>query len=259
MILRTYIDAWRDAMDAVIDLNMHDEDADRVTDLPGWSVRDVVAHLIHLEELLADGAESSAADGPANPPPAYTQDGVDALAGVPFGELLARLCTAVERRAAQLTVLPQDPTAMAPSTPAGASWSWETLLRNRAVDAWMHEQDLRRAINRGGNLDSPGARITVEAFAAALPIVIGKRAAAPAGHAVRVEVTGPVAFTRTLVVGDDGRAVDTDDEPATTLTMDTEAFIVLGGGRRKPGQVPVVVSGDHELAHYILSNLAVTP
>lgn len=260
MSLRTYVDAWRHSMGAILDLELLPEDADRVTDLPGWSVRDILAHLVHLEDVLADGTETADTAGPSTVPQDYTQAGVDALHDVGLPDLLVRLRELVERRATQLAVLPDDPAAPAPSTPAGAPWTWETLLRNRVIDAWMHEQDLRRALNRSGNLDSPGAQVTLQSFQAALPFVIGKRAKAPAGHPVAVVVTGPVPFAATVVVNDDGRAaIDDDATPETTLTMSTEAFIVLGGGRRKPGQVPVEVDGDTELAHRVLTGLAVTP
>ncbi|WP_293782412.1 maleylpyruvate isomerase family mycothiol-dependent enzyme [uncultured Aeromicrobium sp.] len=259
MSLHTYVEAWRHSLNAVLDLDLRSADADRITDLPGWSVRDIVAHLVHLEEVLADGAETARSDGPTELSAQYTQAGVDALRDVPLPDLLARLRAAADRRSAQLEVLPDDPQTLAPSTPSGTPWSWDTLLRNRAIDMWMHEQDLRRAIGRSGNLDSPGAHVTVHMFRAALPFVIGKRAGVPAGHPVSVVVTGTVPFTRTLAVGDDGRAGDTDADPATTLTMDTESFAILGGGRRKPGQVPVTVDGDSELAHRILTGLAVTP
>lgn len=259
MSLQTYVDAWRHSVNAVLDLDLRSEDADRITDLPGWSVRDVVAHLVHLEEVLADGSETARADGPKGLSAEYTQAGVDALRDVPLPDLLARLRAAVDRRSAQLEVLPEDPNALAPSTPSGTPWSWDTLLRNRVIDAWMHEQDLRRAIGRSGNLDSPGAHVTVQSFRAALPFVIGKRAGAPAGHPVGVVVTGQIPFSRTVAVDDDGRAGDTDADPKTTLTMDTESFAILGGGRRKPGQVPVTVEGDSELAHRVLTGLAITP
>lgn len=260
MSLRTYVDAWRHSMGAILDLELLPEDADRVTDLPGWSVRDIVAHLVHLEDVLADGTETADTGGPATVPQDYTQAGVDALHEVELPDLLARLREVVDRRSHQLTVLPEDAGSPAPSTPAGAPWTWETLLRNRVIDAWMHEQDLRRALNRAGNLDSPGAQVTVQSFRAALPFVIGRRAQAPAGHPVAVVVTGSLPFATTVVVNEDGRAsIDDDATAATTLTMSTEAFIVLGGGRRKPGQVPVEVDGDTELAHRVLTGLAVTP
>lgn len=259
MSLQTYVDAWRDSMNAVLDLDLLPGDADRITDLPGWSVRDVVAHLVHLEEVLADGSETAGPEGPKEPSASYTQAGVDALREIPLPDLLARLRSVVDRRSAQLEVLPDDPSAPAASTPAGAPWSWDTLLRNRAIDAWMHEQDLRRAVGRPGSLDSPGAQVSVQSFRAALGFVVGKRAAAPEGHPVGFVITGGVPFTRTIAVGADGRASDTDAEPETTVRMDTESFIVLAGGRRGPGQVPVTVEGDSELAHRVLTGLAVTP
>jgi hypothetical protein len=41
--------------------------------------------------------------------------------------------------------------------------------------------------------------------------------------------------------------------------MDVETYVVLCGGRRRPEDVDVRVSGDAELGHRVLAALAVTP
>ena len=50
----------------------------------------------------------------------------------------------------------RPPTATrSPSRSSAASpWDWRTLLRNRPLDVWMHEQDVRRAVGRPGDMDS---------------------------------------------------------------------------------------------------------
>src|SRR5699024_9388669 len=105
---------------------------------------------------------------------------------------------AVKERTAPLQTLPEDPSTPADRTPGGAPWDWETTLRNRAVDAWMHEQDIRRALDPEGGRGGLGMHVTVRTFAAALPFVVGKRAAIEPGRAVRFSITGPVAITRTI-------------------------------------------------------------
>lgn len=251
--LQLYVDAWRQSADAV--LALEPDDWDLPTDLPGWTAKDVLAHLVHLERVLVDG-EAGPAGGKAVPAD-YTNAGVAALREVEVEQLRADLRDLVARRAEQLTELP-DPNERAASTPAGVDWTWDVALRNRTVDMWMHEQDIRRAVGLPGSQDTLGAHVTTASFSAALPYILGRRAQAPVGTVVRWLVTGPVPVDATIGVGDDGRARATDAAPTATLTMDTEAFTVLAGGRRGPDGVEVQVDGDSELAGRVLAAMAVT-
>ncbi len=259
MSLQLYIDAWRDSIDAIVALDI-DEDQGRIdTCLPEWGVRDVLAHLVHLEEALASGTRDVPAGSGPGVSSEFTQAGVDALASVHVDELLVRLEAAVARRHAQLTPAPSDPATPADRSLAGKNWNWGTLLRNRAIDAWLHEQDIRRALGLPGNLGTAGALVTVHGLAASLPFVIGKLADAPRGHAVRFELSGEVPLTRTIVVGEDGRASETDAAPSTIISMSAEAFTRLAGGREPLETFDVTVEGDAAIAARILANLAVTP
>jgi len=251
--LRTYVDAWHESAQAVLGLEPDDWDAP--TDLPGWTARDVLAHLVHLERVLVEGETQRI--GGAQVPSDYTNAGVDALRGVPVEQLRADLRDLVARRAETLAELP-DPQARAEPTPAGVEWTWDVALRNRAIDLWTHEQDIRRATGLPGGLDSLGAHVTTASFGAALPFVLGRRAGAPAGSVVRWHVTGPVALDSTIGIGEDGRARPTDATADVTLTMDTEAFTVLAGGRRGPEDVEVAIDGDTELGRRVLAAMAIT-
>ena len=63
----------------------------------------------------------------------------------------------------------------------GVPWTWRTLLRNRPLDIWMHEQDVRRAVGRPGGMDTAPAKHTAEYLAETLGFVLGKKVGAPAG------------------------------------------------------------------------------
>jgi hypothetical protein len=55
----------------------------------------------------------------------------------------------------------------------------------------------------------------------------------------------------------DGRAVPVDQPtaaPACTISLDTEAFVVLATGRRTAAQVAATVEGDTALAAAVLAN-----
>jgi hypothetical protein len=126
----------------------------------------------------------------------------------------------------------------------------------------MHDQDIRRAVDRPGGLDSAAAAHVAGVFSQSLPYVLGKRAGAEPGQSLVLEVTGAQPQTLAAAVGDNGRGValpEPPEDPDVRLTMDFESWIVLAGGRRTPDDVKIAVSGDEDLARRVLAGLAVTP
>lgn len=243
-----------------------DDDWSRPTGCPGWAVRDVLAHLAAIESELAGGETTTRGEARVVSD-RHTQAGVDARRDAHPAQLIDELTRACATRTEQLQELPDDMTAMPPHTPGGVAWDWQTLLRNRAIDLWVHEQDLRRAVGRPGGLDEPGAQVAMDTFVGALGYVLGKRVGPPAGTTVAWEVTGAVPFTRVLTVGPDGRAeqVTTGREGAPSrpetarLRMDTETFLLLATGRRALAPVHVEATGDLRLCGQVVAQMAVTP
>lgn len=261
-LLETYVRGWHESAEAVLRLAAELDDADwaRPTDCVEWTVKDIVAHLADLETQLCHTEQNSyektdATDVAA----AYTAIGVEARRDRTPGELIAELAAAVEVRAGRLAELPDDPSAPAPVTPGGVAWSWDELLRNRSIDVWVHEQDIRRATGRPGGLDSTGAQVAVMTFSFAMPYVVGKRVKPPAMSTVRWDVTGETPLELVVRVGEDGRAgaIETLDEPSATLEMSTEVFTVLAAGRRTPEQVDVTIQGDEALGRDTLAAMAI--
>jgi uncharacterized protein (TIGR03083 family) len=155
---------------------------------------------------------------------------------------------------------PTDPDAPAPGAFGAIGWTTGLLLRNRPLDGWMHEQDIRRALDLPGGLDTAPARHAADYLMESLPFVVGKRVQAPVGSVVRLEVAGHEPVT--AVMGEDGRgrAGGPDDGPPTvTLTMDRETFIVLAGGRRPAQAGGVGIEGDIELGERVVASMGVTP
>lgn len=263
-MLQTYVDAWHaSARDTLALLESLEPSAWATpTDLPGWTVADVAAHLAHLEAVTAGHVvdEAPTTASPGGIASAYTEAGVEARRGRDPQELLAELRAGVDVRAQRLLDGPlPDPAERAEHTPAGVGWTWDTMLRNRTVDVWCHEQDLRRALDRPGNLDSPAAHVTTHTFALAMPYVLGKKVGASAGSSVLWELTGPIPLQVGATVGDDGRArPGVPDSPDATLTLSSEDFAVLAAGRRGPDRVDVRVDGDLDLATRVLEQMAVT-
>ena len=263
--LSGYVDIWWQAVEAFTTvLEQVPADAwDRPTDLPGWSVRAVAAHTAHLEAGLA-GAPHDQVD--IGEPPhvhgmmgVYTEQGVVARAERTPDELITEIRESTTKRHTQLlSEPPTDAGATADGFAGLLGWSWERLLRNRPLDVWMHEQDVRRAIGQPGGLDSPAAKHTADYLLESLRLVVGKRVAPPAGTVVVVAVDGSEPYA--VQVGDDGRAVALPEVPASPtvhLAMSREDFIVAAGGRRAP--LHVEITGDQELGAAVLAHLAVTP
>ena len=110
---------------------------------------------------------------------------------------------ATSRHTALLADPPTDGQGAPKTIFGGVPWNWETLLRNRPLDVWMHNQDVRRAIGRPGDMDTAAAKHTSIYLAETFGYVVAKRAGAPAGTTAVLDVTGqePLAFT----VNDAGR------------------------------------------------------
>jgi len=259
-----YVTAWRQSADDIQELcaGLSAEEWALPTDCPGWTVQDVVAHLAHLECVLATGDDAELGDQSHAVASAYTELGVGERRGRDSQELLDELQAAVEKRAKTLQPLPDDPNATADITPGGIKWSWNTLLSNRALDMWVHEQDIRRAIGKPGGMDAPGAQITTMTLGAGMPYVLGKKVKPATGTMVVWRVTGEVPFEIAAEVGEDGRASKLDaspHNPTARLTMSTEAFTIITAGRRGPDGLDVTIDGDSELGDAVLAAMGVTP
>jgi uncharacterized protein (TIGR03083 family) len=267
--LRRLVEVWHSAASAAVALLRELDEADwaRPTDLPGWDVRAVAAHLAHLESELA-GNPQEHVEVPAAPHVRglmgqFTEAGPVARAAWTTGAIVDELEASVAARHARLLAdPPTDAAATASGFAALLGWSWETLLTNRPLDLWMHEQDIRRATGRPGNLDSPAAAHVGSVFARSLPFVLGKRVGAPPGTTVVLEVTGAQPRVVAATVGDDGRGAplaEVPEEPTAWLSLDFESWIVLAGGRRPLTEVDVEVTGDPALGRLVAERLAVTP
>jgi len=265
--LSGYVDVWWRAVDDFTRVleQVPPEQWSTPTDLRGWDVHACAAHIAHLESVLAGGPEETIEfEVPAHVRGilgVYTEQGVVARRDRTPDELVNEIReSSTARRTALLADPPTDGRARPEVIFGGVDWPWETLLRNRALDVWMHDQDVRRAVGRPGGLDSAAAQHTADYLLESLGLVLAKRAGAPPGSTLvaAVEGSAPVAF----VVNADGRGVRLDHlpaEPTVRLAMSREAFILLAGGRRGPDEVTVEVTGDADLATRVLASMAVTP
>ena len=264
--LTALVAVWWEAIDSFTQLLEHvgDDQWATPTDLPGWDVHAVAAHTAHLEALLAgrphDDVEVGEAPHVRGMMGQFTEQGVLARRAHSADDVITEIRESATARHTQLLAdPPTDAAAPAPGAFGAIGWTTGLLLRNRPLDVWMHEQDVRRALDLPGNLDSAPARHAADYLLESLPFMVAKRAGAPAGSVVRLEVDGHEPVT--AVVGDDGRGRPgtSADDPTATLAMDRETFVLLAGGRRAPAPGSVRVSGDTALGDRVLASMAVTP
>ena len=237
--LAGYVDVWWQAVNDFLDLleQVPEGEWTTPTDLAGWDVRACAAHTAHLEAILAGNPEETAEVG--EPPHVtglmglYTEIGVvnrrDASADAIINEIREVVTT---RHTALLADPPTDGDAKPEPIFAGVPWTWRTLLRNRPLDVWMHEQDVRRAVGRPGNLDSAPA----QAHRGVPRREPGLRARQEGRRAGRHQPRAGHGGQRAVRVRDRRRtaaanAVAPPASPTVTLHMDRESFIRLAGGR----------------------------
>jgi uncharacterized protein (TIGR03083 family) len=265
--LQEYVDTWWHSIGDFVELTsaLSAEEWLLPTDLPGWDVRAVASHVAHLEGVLG-GAPHEKAEVPelphiTGPMGQFTEIGVLTRRDAEPASIVEEIRRYAAVRHAELTANPPtDPEAPAPGVFGAIGWSTRTLLRNRPLDVWMHEQDVRRATGRPGNVDSPGARHSAAYLLESLGFVLGKRVGAAPGTTLVAYVEGhpPTA----VGIDDTGRGVALSDpptDPSATLRMDRETFLLLAGGRRPAAAANVTIEGVGDLAARVLAALAVTP
>ncbi|MFI5720835.1 maleylpyruvate isomerase family mycothiol-dependent enzyme [Nocardia sp. NPDC051750] len=262
-----------DQFDALADLVTGlDEDRWRApSPLPGWTVFDVIGHVVATESLLL-GDKPPARD-PQTPdidvktlPHVRNDIGVmneiwlQRLRSRSGADLLRMYHEVIDRRRKALSAM-DDHAWLAPAQSPVGEVPYARFMRVRLFDCWMHELDIADAL--GKQVDEGGARGAggFAEFAQSLPRVVAKRGKAPAGSLITFELTGPLARTLHIEVGDRARYVETPGGDATvTVALDSGLLVRLGGGRVDPETVldRIDIRGDTELGRQIVRNLAFT-
>jgi uncharacterized protein (TIGR03083 family) len=271
------VEAYRQATQAVIDLghSCSDADFDRPTAAPGWTVKDQVAHVVGLESWMRTGSQPrvDVPDYPhvRNDLGRFTEVAVEQRRRVRGDKVVAELETVLAQRMDDLTggpdaTEPVDSTRVV-RTPLGDRPLIDAL-RIRTLDIWTHEQDIRQALGRPGDLDSGGAAVFVDVLFSVFPRLVARDAAVPPGNVVILEVTGPVKGRAGVWVeqSDDGKprgiplfsgvAHDGDpDDVFTTITASTDAVTRRAAGRGTVDDIHWTAQGDEDVARRVLENL----
>ena len=231
------------------------------TALPGWDVQANVAHVIGTEAMLLGEANPTVDVDTASLPhvrndiAAFNEVWVIALAGASPAEMLDAYRQRVSARLAVLRDMTAEGWASDSFTPAGPD-TYGRFMRVRAMDTWMHEQDIRDAVSRPGHESGPVVELALDEMQSALGYVVGKRAGAPDGTSVTFDLTGESG--RQIHVAVEGRAAVVESLPApatATVRMPILRFARLAGGRTHDA-TDVEVLGDQALGSSVVANLA---
>lgn len=257
-------ETW-DSIDGLL-AGLSDEQWQLPTSCPGWLVADQVAHLIGTESTLAgrQSPESPPAPGPhvRNDIGRFNEAWIDHYRNSPPTEVLAAWREIAAVRKAQLEAMTEADFDADSWTPVGPS-TYRRFMQIRVFDCWVHEQDIRAAVGLPGHQTGPAADRAFDEMTMALGYLVGKRAGAPDGTRLTIELTAPLS--RTIHVAVDGRASvvpELGGPPTAVLRMPSPAFSDLTCGRADVDTVlasgQVVMEGDRELAERIARHLAFT-
>jgi uncharacterized protein (TIGR03083 family) len=232
------------------------------TGCPGWTVQDQVAHLVDYEAValgrprpdhaVADLSHTKNDMGAAN------EVGVDARRAMAGAEVLAELREVVAARMERLARLDESRLADEAPTAVGTGTVRDALTL-RLMDTWSHEQDIRRALARPGHATGPAIDAVLDWWTSFLPVLVGKRAAAPEGSTTVLRLVGRAPISVTVTEGRAG--VDRDENrPATVeLAMDAPTFAAFVGARTDAPRDRVTITGDTALGERVLAALGFLP
>lgn len=279
--LEGMVEGFRQVFQTLIDLG-HGCSADdfaRETTCPGWSVQDHLAHVAAVESYL-EGGEHVEVELPERAHlrhefAEWMEHGVQLRRDRPATEVVAELEVLLHNRLATFA----DPDLHLDTPVRGAQNSTiplGDLLTRRLIDVWVHQQDVREALGRPGDLDTAAAATFVAVIERALPKVVARGTDLEEHQTVIVDCTGPVEARMGVRVGrgEDGRSLGhslftgevdedaaqhRDEDPTTTIVLSTDALTRRAAGRRSTQDTSYRVVGDDDVARRVLDALVVVP
>ena len=234
------------------------------TCLPGWTVKDNVAHMAGTERMLLGEPTPEVPvdhlEHVRNDIARINEAWVESMRALAGAEVLAELRRATAARMEALGAMSQAQFDEPSWTPAGHA-TYGRFMRIRVFDCHLHEQDVREALGLPLRTEGVQLQLALDEAGTGLGFIAGKRAALPQGTGLRIELSEPERVfevdvaERATVVDSLGRSADVELRlPATT-------FLRLIGGRGDlgdPSTVGVEVAGETELAERLVGALAFT-
>ena len=233
------------------------------TDCPGWSVKDCFSHLIGIEHRLlgrpvscTDLEESTHVKNELG-----RRNEIDVLLRRKVSsESLMEEFNEVNSERLKI-LLEEDDFSKSVETPIGPG-SVKDLVTMRVFDCWVHEQDIRRAVGRKGNLSSQVALHCLLYIKNFMPYVVGKKAKIPEGKTILFKISDQTMESFSIGVRE-GRAIflEGDPNPDTSIETSVDVFLMLACGRSKINQIlqdsDISIHGDRDLGTRVASQIPI--
>jgi uncharacterized protein (TIGR03083 family) len=264
------IDALADVWDSMgrLGAELDETEWKLPTDCPGWSVQDNLAHILGIESVILGRPqpEIELPDLPhvKNDLGHSNEIWVESFRSLSGAEVLERFREMAALRLGMLRAFTEADWSAPSWTPIGEG-TVRDLIPFRVLDSWIHELDMRRAVGRPANMESPSARLAIDRLRGILGVIVGSRLRPPDGTRVAFVVEGPGGFVEAYAMQDaHAVALDPVPEPVAgtvdaAVHMDADTFVRLVGGR---GQIDLVaplvrLEGDASLGHRVLEHMKV--
>ena len=249
------IDAMIDAIDDVLlttsslARDLSEDDAELPTECPGWTVRDQLAHMVGLEQVLSGSPhphiELPPLDHVSSEIDVYMEQQVHVRRLLALSAIADEMAGLRPRRISELRRLAADGDQMV-AGPFGERLL-SASLPIRVFDLWVHEQDIRRAVGLPVRTDCDAADVALERSLLGWSTALPKRLAVDAE--LVISVTGPNPSETRITVGEGG--------PTVTLSGDVGQLTRWFCGRATPAESDV--TGELALVEAVRNSLAMTP
>jgi uncharacterized protein (TIGR03083 family) len=240
----------------------------RPTELPGWSVQDNLSHIVGTERTMQGTPtpenEPPRTDHVRNPIGTMNEHWVEHYRSMSGSDLLEEFRRVRTDRLAELRALPPERFDEIGPTPVGEA-PYREFLAVRVFDCWIHEQDMRRALELPGHLSGPVVDLSMGRMAKAMPFVVGKKVGAPDGTSVVFVITSTSSGSstiHTIPVVVDGRAsvvAEAPADPDVRVQLGLQAFTALSTGRWDPTDAlargEVTFEGDDVLGRQVVDQM----
>jgi uncharacterized protein (TIGR03083 family) len=233
------------------------------TECPGWDVKDQLSHLIGVERAIMGEAvpdwDGSLGDHVRNDFAANNEPFVAVRRARAGPEVYAEFVDVTRTRLAQEGGRSDEEWGAVGWSPLGER-PHAVFMEVRVFDSWVHEQDVRRALDRPGGSGNLASAMALTRVQDAMPFVVGKQAACPDGTTVRFAIAGARDDARTFTIAvEEGRARPVGDTvvPTVVLSLSSLDFMRLGCGRTTAAQLAeqgtgVPIEGDVSIGHTVL-------
>jgi uncharacterized protein (TIGR03083 family) len=244
---------WTEVTDLMASLEP--DDWNRPTPCVGWSVKDVLAHLGHVEGMMVHRFDQP------QPPPDWIGEG-SPLDQVTNQGVAARrtwstdqVADEIERAAAATKVLLSQPDLNwneAASTPVGLA-PRSVAVEMRVNDAFLHLCDVRTAIGRpidelaSDGLEPPGRVVAIGRAVRLTPWAWAKRVDATEGQRLRMSLSGSGGVDQDIVMRNGKAVVESHDgSPDASVEGTALSYLLAVSGRHAlvPAGGGLVVTGE---------------